>query len=301
MKLEIPTNRSEMLRKVLVATVSAETYVRPRPAKSVVFAAIGAFALAGALTGGAFSVAVQTSIDNSSRYVFVAATGEQVGGRLVGTPVMAFGSGQASLALGEKPKEASTVVVSYTCDDPKLVVKVGGRTAPITCGETTTHTALKVELPAPTGSDRIVTVSSSLQSSFVIWASWAKPLAQKSAQQKLELSHGEVSRDEYLAAFNRMVGCMTAGGYAFDVPPQTTTLLNYVTNDTNDGYFSAVCYPREFEGVDIAWQIQNEDTSETANLTRACLTKNGIVAAPTLHKMLDQLAAGHLDLMTCTP
>lgn len=285
-------NRSDALRQALVTTVSSAAWERPRSRRKVVAAAIGAFALAGALTGGALASAALTSVDPSAPYTWVAAAAHASNeGRLIGTPVIAAGTDETTLHLGKAPKGVTTVFLSYTCPGGSLSVKVGGTTVDTHCKETTVKNPTTAEVKAATDRGIDIRVASPGSKPYVIWASWAKPVALQSAQQKLELIDGVVTRDEYLAAFNRMVGCMTAGGYAFDVPPQSTTLLNYVTDENNDGYFMAVCYPREFMGVDSAWQIENE--------LSACLTSHAIVPQASVKEMTVQLSSAGVDLRSC--
>ena len=167
------------------------------------------------------------------------------------------------------------------------------------CANATAHQPDIVEVSVAKTDSVSIEATSRAGHPFVLWASWAKPNAAQSTQQSLELMDGTVTRDEYLAAFNRMVGCMTAGGYGFDVPPENTTLLNYAVSEDSSAYWESVCYPREFRGVDIQWQIQNEDTSYTATVVHDCLVAHGIAPTATLTQMESQLTAAGIDVARC--
>ena len=299
-ELDTPTTRSEALRRALVATASAQPYARPRPRRKLFFATVGAFALAGALTAGAVTTAAVTASDDST-YIFVSGAAHQYGEhrRLVGQPQMASGSTTVEFALGAAPRGATTVVVAYSCENPGFGLTVGGKSAKTDCANATPHQPDIVEVSVAKTDSVSIEATSRAGHPFVLWASWAKPNATQSVQQKLELMDGTVTRDEYLAAFNRMVGCMTAGGYGFDVPPENTTLLNYAVSEDSSAYWESVCYPREFEGVDAQWQIENEDTSYTATLLHDCLVAHGVTPAPTMKEMEAQLTTAGIDVMSC--
>ena len=297
---DIPTQRPEALRHMLVSTANAQPYQRPRPRRKVFVAMVGAFAVAGALTAGALTTVAITSSSDST-YIFVTGAAHQYGEhrRLVGPPVMASGDTSTQFALGPTPSGATTVVIAYSCQDPGFELIIAGKSAKTDCANATSHQPDILEVAVPKSSTVPIAATSSTGRPFVLWASWAKPNAQQSIQQKLELMDGLVTRDEYLAAFNRMVGCMTAGGYQFDVPPETTTLMNYALDETSDGYFEAVCYPREFQAVDVQWQIQNEDTSYTATVLYDCLVAHGLTPDATLKTMEAQLVSAGIDATTC--
>jgi hypothetical protein len=299
-ELDTPRTRSEALRHALVSTADAQPYTRPRPRRKLFIATVGAFALAGALTAGAVTTAAITSSDDPT-YIFVSGAAHQYGEhrRLVGHPQMASGSTTVEFALGAAPRGATTVVVAYSCRNPGFELTVGGKRAKTDCANATAHQPDVLEVSVPKSDSVSIEATSRAGHPFVLWASWAKPNAKQSVQQKLELTDGTVTRDEYLAAFNRMVGCMTAGGYPFDVPPETTTLLNFAVSEDSSAYWESVCYPREFQGVDAQWQFQHEDTSYTATVMHDCLVAHGITPAATLKEMDVQLTAAGIDVQSC--
>ena len=92
---------------------------------------------------------------------------------------------------------------------------------------------------------------------YVIWVSALKPI-QDSTEQKAAMADGTVTRAEYLDAFHRLQGCMTAGGYDMGQALESLTVISYTVPDHDEDYFEAKCYPQEFEDVDVAWQGAHE-------------------------------------------
>jgi hypothetical protein len=86
-----------------------------------------------------------------------------------------------------------------------------------------------------------------------------------------------LTREEYVSAFSRFVGCMGAKG--FDVLGDVTddTLFDYaITDAAHRAGADELCYVSQFEDVDVAWQMQNAATSENTEIMRQCLVANGI-------------------------
>ena len=109
--------RDQELRRMLVATSTAEP-VRPRR-RSTIMASIAAFALAGALTGGAVS-ALALSTDDQPATVSVKDMRDIVvydDAQLFGTPFVLSGQGTTTIQLGEAPEGAKQIAVAFHCDD----------------------------------------------------------------------------------------------------------------------------------------------------------------------------------------
>ena len=76
----------------------------------------------------------------------------------------------------------------------------------------------------------------------------------RSPQQAAELADGEVTIDEYKAAFQRFSDCMERDGRPLDdVSFNGTTELYSSSNDGVDD-----CYDKEFYAVDLVWQLSDE-------------------------------------------
>ena len=60
------------------------------------------------------------------------------------------------------------------------------------------------------------------------------------------------------------------------------------------------CYDYEFGQVDERWQVQNENSSQTAEAYRACLGKHGLPTTGTLEQMVKEArSAGIGSIASC--
>lgn len=90
------------------------------------------------------------------------------------------------------------------------------------------------------------------------------------------VQYPDVTQDEYRAAFEEFTSCMDDAGYPVVVRDDSKTVIEYsVLGTAVDNGVEAECY-REFELIDQAWQVANEDTSIGALKIRACLEENGV-------------------------
>jgi hypothetical protein len=120
--------------------------------------------------------------------------------------------------------------------------------------------------------------------------------AGESPEQIQELADGKVSYDEYHAAYSRYVACMEKAGYTVTtLPPQYDVITFTVPGAAVDSGVDNRCYEREFDQVDTVWEGAHQNTSYTAHVFRACLTRHHIVPSQTLVGMSKQLDALHED------
>lgn len=83
---------------------------------------------------------------------------------------------------------------------------------------------------------------------------------------------------------------MTEAGFPLAFTDLDQTIIEYsTTQDSETDGASPRCYGREFQKIDIAWQIANEDNSDTARVLGECLLAQGITPASTLAEKLAQL------------
>lgn len=109
-----------------------------------------------------------------------------------------------------------------------------------------------------------------------------------------------VTETEYRDGFARYDACIINAGSPLVSVDQSGTIIKY--SNTGGSVTSGAegrCYALEFTLLDSAWQIQNEDTSETANLIGACLTARGITPEPTMEGKNRQLEAIPLTVEKC--
>ena len=134
MKPEPASDRTAMLRASLVETVDATPARRARLRPRFVVAAIAAFALAGAATGGGIAAfaASRDGGDDATETVTIstASFAEQILGshaQTFGTPFIVSGSGKIIVELGERPEGATSLLLLTGCVEAgHLDVKLDG-------------------------------------------------------------------------------------------------------------------------------------------------------------------------------
>ena len=297
--------RDQELRRMLVATSTAEP-VRPQR-RSAVMASLAAFVMAGALTGGAVS-AVALSADDRPATVSIDEMKNLVvydDAQLYGTPFVLSGQGTTTIQLGDAPEGAKQIAVAFHCDDAGTfrVLVDGELQGESRCSEEDTADTNGGGYHSITGDgEHTLTIDTARSNRFVVWTSWANRATapEPSAAQNAALSDGVVTETEYRDGFARYDGCMINAGSPLVGVDQSGTLIKY--SNTGDSVTSGVegrCYALEFTQLDSAWQIQNEDTSETANRIGACLTARGITPESTMAGRNRQLEAIPLTIDQC--
>lgn len=80
-----------------------------------------------------------------------------------------------------------------------------------------------------------------------------------------------VTESEYRAAFAEFLDCTDAEGFGVIINDDSGTVIDYaIPEDAVQRGPEETCYT-PFMPIDAAWQVANEDTSETALLIRECL------------------------------
>jgi hypothetical protein len=310
------SDRTRVLREAIVATATATSYSqRPRISKTLI-AAVAAFALAGALTGGAISgVAVASTGPDSAqqqKLALVASFELQLnGGSFVGSPVFDTGQGDGTVKLGTRPAKANSVMVSFLCLDPSKY-STGTSTANTFEFSCSTSKSVSPDISTPEASLQHITttknttwsVTTGRDNHWAVWISWATmPLPpQESVQQKAEVADGTVTRQEYLDAYSRYQGCLAEAGYPSLQVLDSSQLFS--TGSTSAaGVANDRCYDRELQHVDELWQTQNPQIASgySATIMNYCLTKLGQTPEPTAQGMLDQLIKLEINPIDCTP
>lgn len=274
------SDRTAALRSELVGTVNAAPYTTPRVRPRSIGAAIAAFALAGAVTGGAISATALSAASNTTppssaestvtidisamAFNFVGAHTE-----LFGTPFILSGHDETVIEMGTRPEGATSIVVTFHClDEGTFTTAFNGEVdSRMSCTDedaaadktasagTSGHHSVEGDEP------QTLTIKSKEPSRYMVWASWANkaPEPEASAAQLAELSDGQVTRAEYNTAFDRFEDCMVTAGFPIDFVDRTGTVIQYsLTSDSVFAGADTKCYKAEFEQVDIAWQIAHE-------------------------------------------
>ncbi len=121
-----------------------------------------------------------------------------------------------------------------------------------------------------------------------------------SAQQKNALQDGEISWDEYHAAFNAYQACLIREGYELVNPQVKGDLMDFgVPGGAVDSGVDDRCYDFNWAQVDRVWQIAHEDTSESAQIIANCLRSKLIEPSRTYKENLELLRKNEIEIADC--
>ncbi len=259
------------LRAALVAQV-AESAPRPRTVTTgrVAVAAVLAFALAGATTGGA--VAATGMLTPTSTVEFSMEELRVItfpGAEMLGAPLVVTGSGETVVRLDDRPEEATGLALRVQCldvgrydivinDVPESWVQCDTASEGVqSVGGFSQLFDLNFDLSAD--GPQSVSVRGQGADRYVVWVSWAVLPApvEASAAQADALADGVVTRDEYLAGLDRYIACMEASGWSVGVVDREAVVVDYRI-EAISGDDDARCYAAEFAELDVAWQISRE-------------------------------------------
>ena len=126
------------------------------------------------------------------------------------------------------------------------------------------------------------------------------PGSASSEEQTAALADDSVSSDEYEEGFRRYQACLADAGYDLLLGDGTGYLVDYSVPDAavTSGADEA-CYVREFQQVDISWQLAHVDESETTQFLKDCLAQRGITPGETREEVDKQLEANGLSASDC--
>jgi hypothetical protein len=311
MKPETVDARDQELRRTLVATADLTPYTRRRISPKLVIAAIAAFAIAGALTGGA--VASATSINDEQLATNAALQGasenwiSEEDGKLLGLPILRATSGTVIIQLGKAPAGANVIATAFECTDKgKFEMKLDGKFVEGTdCSKSTDGTGNGgLGGPFVGLKDHTLTVTGPPSARFTVWLSWAHtPTLKPSTQQTAELADGVVTRAEDIAAFERYAVCMAALGHSIGNPADSeyNAIPSYGIDDAavNSGADNR-CYVTQYQDVDDAWQAEVEKGTEASYSIRECLTDLGVNPAASTKQEMDQFNSLQKNWQDCT-
>lgn len=261
------SERDEQLRRLLVATATAEAATAPKRTRTLI-GPIVAFTVAGAVTGGAISAAAlsneppaePTSISIEAMTEGIVRDDTQ----LFGTPFIIRSAGVTEIDLGQAPAGATSIALAFHCLNAGTFAYTldGEPIGSSTCTDSDTRYTNGGGFLQPSESNtHTLQIATEAELSYVIWASWAAaaPKAPPSAAQQEAITDGVATEAEYRAAFDRYSQCMSTAGYPLVFVDQTGTIIQYsnTAEAVNSGH-EARCYASEFERLDMAWQLQHE-------------------------------------------
>ncbi|MEO8528890.1 MAG: hypothetical protein ABI435_07410 [Pseudolysinimonas sp.] len=252
--------RDEALRRVLVAGVDAGP--SPRSRRTFWVAVVGAFVLGAALTGSALAVAgshleVGTDLAQMATPPFI---NDDV--RILSEPYFLTGTSAGSVDVGSPPPGADALAISLHCVEPGtygVLVDGDERTRGTTsCFDGQIGGGGWYQGISGSASHRVDVTAST--GSYALWVAWVDlpPVVQVSAAQQAALADGVVTREEYLAGFDRYAACLAEAGYVVGAN-RSDLILGYSVSDA--AVRSGVegrCYVAEFGQLDMRWQIAQE-------------------------------------------
>jgi hypothetical protein len=263
--------RTALVRRMLVATVDSGL-PSPRPVWRTAAMSVGAFALVGALAG----VTVATvgtlqagpAVQDYEPFEIDAESHLEDDVVIFGTPIVVTGSQPTTVDLGPAPSGANAVALAIYC------LEAGAYTLALD-GEFTMGTECTEESGPVGGGGASVQMfvdgppqelSVDLDSGrYAVWAAWVNQPAdgEPSAVQQDALADGAVTREEYIAGFERYVACMEDLGFVVSHGPLELEVLSYSIPGTagNSGAANR-CYESEFQLVDQEWQIAHQQVSD---------------------------------------
>ncbi|RDH96460.1 hypothetical protein DEU32_10973 [Curtobacterium sp. AG1037] len=252
-----PTSaRDQALRALLVRTVEQPSRRRRWRAGAIGGAVLSA--LAGGLVGGAVTAAAApdpeaAAAQAGARAAVLGAT--QPSMHVVGEPRGVIGTGDGALRVGSVPTGAELLVWSLRCRSDGGSTSVGPASSRTSATCTTGRTINgSVRVADVEGAD--LTVRTDGGTAWTLSVGWVRtpPMPGPSAAQQYELADGVVTRSEYLAAFHRFQGCMTARGDSLGVVPESSLFVAYGVDDQDAG---DRCGRAEFDEVSAAWQAEH--------------------------------------------
>ncbi|MEP6479119.1 MAG: hypothetical protein ABJB03_09260 [Rhodoglobus sp.] len=294
--------RDAELRRLLVDTANASSLAKRRPWKLV--SLIAAVAIASGVTGAVSAAAIAQSSPYADEVVAnLALSVARANSVAVGESHYVSSNDVANVDLGKMPSAATGLAIRTSCTEPGTInITLDGTwIGSVTCTkESPTGGGGGVNPVSGAGAHTLTFQSGG--TGFEAWIVWVKepPMPTSSPQQAAEMADGIATREEYLAAFNRFVGCMSGAGFDILGGDTDSLIIDYsITTEAVDAGVDELCYVSQFRDVDSAWQLQNENSSATADLFRRCLSSNGITPAETFEELDRQVNAAGSDVQDC--
>jgi hypothetical protein len=262
--------RTRLLRRQLVATV--DSGLSPTSARwRTVAASVGAFAFAGALAGVTVATVGAQQADTSAYDVTLEVSRPDILDDdvvILDPPFTAGGRDNAVIELGSAPEAANGLVFQIYCLEPGFY-RVDLDEHPftdVTCTSESEEPELVRSVVETFDGSAPRTITIDLESGgYLLWAAWVdQPAdAQPSAAQQEAFADGVVTRQEYLAGFERYVACMADLGFAVSHGPRELEVLSYsIPGDAGHSGAANRCYEAEFQVIDGEWQVAHPRASD---------------------------------------
>jgi hypothetical protein len=265
MNAEPTIDRDAELRRMLVTTVSATPLLRPRPRPRVVVGAIVAFIVAGALTGGAVASASASSSGQNDSLDSIATAAHaslmEHNATLIGAPITRQTNSPTAVGIGTAPRGANAVVVGFVClDAGSYSIQANGKYFDSVDCTSATVNSPTADIAKISGNTPLTySFDSTGNGRYAVWVAFAhvRKVTPSFAQQNAMLG-GRITRDEYVEAFSRYIGCMDAAGFDLGTSPVDAPDLavNGLPGEAVASGADVRCGEREFNQVEARWQAQ---------------------------------------------
>ena len=258
-------DRDETLRRLLVATVDAGPAPR-RTRWMLPVASVSAFALAGALTAGAM-VSVGSADNGGEPVDLPPASFIYDDAELLSTPIAVASSTTTTIDLGTPPEGADNLAVSLHCLEPGVFTQSfdgGPWSSRYDCSDSDVGGGGGGGYEPVTGdAPRSLTVTVE-SGRFAIWVAWVDVAEdpEPSAEYQAAVADGVITRDEYLAGFERYVACLADASYTLQSINTESEIISYaIPGEVVDSGVEHQCYQREFYEIDMFWQVAHPQQS----------------------------------------
>jgi hypothetical protein len=262
--------RDRQLRRMLVATVDSGLQA-PRPTWRTAAMSVAAFAFAGALAAGTLVTVGAWQADPASYDAMLEISRPDFLDDdvvILGTPLTVAGREGADIDLGPAPDAANGLVFQIYCLEPGFYrVEFDGQPfTDVTCTveseepEIVARGVKSFDGPAP----RTITIDLEA-GGYLLWVAWVdQPAdAEPSAAQQEALADGAVTREEYIAGFERYVACMADLGFPVSHSGIDLEVLSYaIPGEAGHSGAANRCYEAEFQVVDMEWQVAHPRASD---------------------------------------
>ncbi len=254
--MSVPDFDPDRLAAIRAGLVDRVTARRPR--RLPVWAAVAAFALAGAATGGAISAAALTRTDppgvSATQDMFL---GLMRGGHPVGPLLSRPATGSVQLELGARPANATGIAMSMTCGGAGgFVATVGGeRELRQQCDS---HSGIGFSTDNdPTTTN--VSIDADAGLGYTIWAQWftTPAPAKPSAAQQAAAADGVVTEAEWHETVDRFAACMSGAGFPLLSYEYDPFSYGMSTDAERTGAVER-CQQSELSDVEKIWDAQQQ-------------------------------------------
>jgi hypothetical protein len=188
---------------------------------------------------------------------------------VLGTPTVVAADHDITLPLAAPPAGATDLAIEVRClERGTYTVTLDGEAAGGTscsADDSTGGSGAGGYVPFdPDGPNVLMVTVVSPEGRFAIWAGWVAraPDPEPSAETVAALADGVVTREEYVASFERYRDCMADAGMPLEGTNTQGEIIQYTNSgESVDSGVEHQCYQREFAELDMQWQVEHPQMS----------------------------------------